>query len=99
MRDYVDSARNVGSFREVVENQYYVRERVLAGYLMANGKFDWGSVVGGVRVEKVSNRGRAFATIPGATGQIEAKSSSTLAFPSLHVNGAVFASPKSRLSP
>jgi TonB-dependent receptor len=53
---------------------------------MANGKFDWGSFVGGVRVEKVTNRGRALATIPGVTGTIETENSTTLAFPSLHLN-------------
>jgi TonB-dependent receptor len=73
-------------FTPVLGNHYNVRERILAGYLMANGKFDWGSFVGGVRVEKVTNRGRSLATIPGVTGEIEAESSSTLAFPSLHLN-------------
>jgi TonB-dependent receptor len=76
----------VQGFTPVSANHYNVRERILAGYLMANSKFDWGSVVGGVRVEKVSNRGRALATIPGVTGEIEAKSSTTMAFPSLHMN-------------
>jgi TonB-dependent receptor len=73
-------------FTPVLGNHYNVRERILAGYLMANGKFDWGSFVGGVRVEKVTNRGRSLATIPGVTGEIETESSTTLAFPSLHVN-------------
>jgi TonB-dependent receptor len=86
MRAAVGRAANVAIFTPVSGNHYNVRERVLAGYLMANGKFDWGSFVGGVRVEKVSNRGRSLATIPGVTGEIETESSSTLAFPSLHVN-------------
>jgi TonB-dependent receptor len=86
IRDAIDLARNVGSFTPLVNNHYNVRERVLAGYLMANSKFDWGSFVGGVRFEKVTNRGRALATIPGVMGEIETESSSTLAFPSLHVN-------------
>jgi TonB-dependent receptor len=67
-------------------NHYNVRERILAGYLMANSKFDWGSFIGGVRVEKVTNQGQSLATIPGVTGTVETESSSTLAFPSLHVN-------------
>jgi TonB-dependent receptor len=86
MRDYLDRAKTVGSFTPVSANHYTVRERILAGYVMANSKFDWGSVVGGVRVEKVTNTARALATIPGVTGEIEAKSSTTLAFPSLHLN-------------
>lgn len=68
-------------------NFYNVREEVLAGYVMASSKFDWGSFVGGVRVERVTNTGRAFGTI-GATAnaQVTASSKSTLFFPSLHVN-------------
>jgi TonB-dependent receptor len=86
MRDAVARARTVGSFTPVSGNHYNVRERILAGYLMANSKFDWGSLVGGVRVEKVTNRGRSLATIPGVTGEIETENSTTLAFPSLHLN-------------
>ena len=91
MRDYLDRAKTVRGFAPVTQNNYKVRERVLAGYVLANSKFDWGSVVGGVRVEKISNRGRAQATIsalpaPPVIVDVEAKSSTTLAFPSLHVN-------------
>lgn len=91
MRDYLERAKTVRGFMPVTQNHYNVRERVLAGYLMANSKFDWGSIVGGVRVEKVSNRGRAQAIIsalpaPPVITNVEAKSSTTLAFPSLHVN-------------
>ena len=91
MRDYRDRAETVRGFSPVSGNQYNVRERVLAGYLMANSRFDWGSVVGGVRVEKVSNRGRAQASIttlpaPPVIANVEAKSSTTMAFPSLHIN-------------
>lgn len=86
MRDAVERARTVGSFTPITANHYNVRERVLAGYIMANSKYDWGSVVGGVRVEKVSNRGQSLATIPGVTGNIETSNSTTLAFPSLHLN-------------
>jgi TonB-dependent receptor len=86
MRTATDRAAALFPDTPVSGNHYNVRERILAGYLMANSKFDWGSFVGGVRVEKVSNRGRSLATIPGITGVIEAESSTTLAFPSLHVN-------------
>ena len=86
MRDYLERAKTIQGFAPVSANHYNVRERILAGYIMANSKYDWGSFVGGVRVEKVTNRGRALATIPGVTGEIEAESSTTLAFPSLHVN-------------
>jgi TonB-dependent receptor len=86
MRDATDRAAELFASTPVSANHYNVRERVLAGYVMANGKFDWGSFVGGVRVEKVTNRGRALATIPGVTGTIETENSTTLAFPSLHLN-------------
>ncbi len=67
-------------------NFYNVREEIYAAYLMANSRFDWGSVVGGVRMEHVKNNSRANATIPGVVGQVSASSSSTLFFPSLHLN-------------
>lgn len=86
MRDATDRAAELFASTPVSGNHYNVRERILAGYLMANSKYDWGSFIGGVRVEKVTNRGRSLATIPGVTGTVEAESSSTLAFPSLHLN-------------
>lgn len=86
MRDATDRAAELFASTPVSGNHYNVREEILAGYLMANSKFDWGSVVGGVRVEKVTNKGRSLATIPGVTGEIETETNSTLAFPSLHVN-------------
>jgi TonB-dependent receptor len=67
-------------------NFYNVREEVFAGYVMANGKFDWGSIVGGVRAEHVKNSGRASGTIAGVARPLSASSSSTLFFPSLHIN-------------
>jgi TonB-dependent receptor len=78
MRDAAERARAVGTVAPITGNHYKVREQVLAGYVMANSKFDWGSVVGGVRVEKVTNKGES-------TG-LQAENSITLAFPSLHVN-------------
>jgi TonB-dependent receptor len=86
MRTATDRAAELFADTPISGNHYNVRERVLAGYLMANGKYDWGSFVGGVRIEKVTNRGRSLATIPGVTGQIETENSTTLAFPSFHLN-------------
>ena len=86
MRTATDKATELFAATPVTGNHYNVREEILAGYVMANSKFDWGSFVGGVRVEKVTNKGRSLASIPGVTGQVETESSSTLAFPSLHVN-------------
>ncbi|MCA3254394.1 MAG: TonB-dependent receptor, partial [Alphaproteobacteria bacterium] len=72
-------------------NFYNVRETVFSGYAMGTVRYDWGNVVGGVRVERVENEGKAFATVTPATGPartslVTAESSSTLFFPSLHVN-------------
>lgn len=97
MRDAAERARAVGTVSPITANHFEVRERVLAGYIMANSKQDWGSVVGGVRLEKVTNTGQSLATIPGVTGIIEAKSSRTLAFPSLHLNFDVESDKKLRI--
>jgi TonB-dependent receptor len=97
MRTATDRAAELFAKTPITGNHYNVRERVLAGYLMANSKFDWGSLVGGVRVEKVTNRGQSLATIPGVTGTIETENSSTLAFPSLHLNFDVESDKKLRI--
>ena len=97
IRDAAERARAVGTVSPITANHFKVRERVLAGYVMANSKFDWGSIVGGVRVEKVTNTGQALATIPGVTGTIETKSSGVLAFPSLHLNFDVESDKKLRI--
>ena len=59
-------------------DNYKVRETVYAGFIMGTLRYDWGSILGGVRVEKVENRSIA-------TG-LTAESSDTFYFPSLHVN-------------
>jgi len=65
---------------------YDVRETAYAGFVMGTFKYSWGSILGGVRVERLENRGIATATL-GATNQlVTASSDSTLFFPSLHFN-------------
>ncbi len=86
MRTAAANARKNFAYTAIPGNFYNVREEVLAGYVMANSKFDWGSAVGGIRIERVKNRGSAFGTVPGVTGTVTAESSSTLVFPSLHLN-------------
>jgi TonB-dependent receptor len=68
-------------------NYYNVNEKVLSGYLMATSRFNWGSVIGGVRVENVKNTGNAFLS-PGTAAQrpVTAQNSATNFFPSLHIN-------------
>ncbi|MCU0729763.1 MAG: TonB-dependent receptor, partial [Sphingopyxis sp.] len=69
-----------------------------AGYGMATVRTDWGSIVGGVRVEHVRNRGRAFVLLGGRQTLIETNSDSTVAFPSVHFNYNVTDEQKLRVS-
>jgi len=85
-----DAARAVSTFNPVTANIYDVREKVYAGFAMGTVKYGWGSVVGGVRVEHLKNRGIA-------TG-LAASNEQTLAFPSLHVNYDLAPEHKLRLS-
>ena len=87
MRAASQAARDNFAFVPATGNIYDVREQVYAGYLMANVKYGWGSLVGGARVEHVKNRGIALATIGAAPAAlVTAESSGTLVFPSLHLN-------------
>ena len=75
-----------------------VSPRLYAGFAMATLRYDWGSVLGGVRVEHLKNRGIAVATVGAVTGPVTAQSDQTLAFPSLHFNYDVDDTKKLRLS-
>lgn len=86
MRANVARARAFRAPTSVDANNYKVTEEILSGYVMGTAKFDWGSIVGGVRVERVKNTGQAIATIGTTTGLVTASSSSTMFFPSLHFN-------------
>lgn len=98
MRQASEAARKNFVFTPNTGNIYDVREQVYAGFLMGNIKYDWGSILGGVRVEHVKNRGIAVATLGGVTGPVTAEASQTLAFPSLHINYNVDDTKKLRLS-
>ena len=82
----------------VTGNNYDVREQVFAGFVMGTVKYDWGSILGGVRIEHLRNRGIATGTVAGVTGPITAEASRTMAFPSLHLNYNVDDTKKLRLS-
>lgn len=90
MRAASDAAKAAYSFVPVTANNYDVREQIYAGFAMGSLRYDWGSVIGGVRVEHIKNRGIAT--------NITAESEQTLAFPSLHLNFDVDDSKKFRLS-
>ncbi|WP_017665890.1 TonB-dependent receptor [Porphyrobacter sp. AAP82] len=78
------AARANFAFTRLTDEDYNVRETILAGFVMGTLKYDWGSILGGVRVERVENRG--IANIPGTTTALTAEAENTLYFPSLHVN-------------
>jgi TonB-dependent receptor len=92
------AARANYAFVPLTENNYEVRERIFAGFLMGTLRYDWGSIVGGARVEHITNRGVAVATVGATTGPVVAESEQTLVFPSLHFNYNVDDTKKLRLS-
>jgi TonB-dependent receptor len=98
MRAAISAARNSFTLAPVPANFYDVREEVLAGYLMGTVKWDWGSAVAGLRVEKLDNRGIANGTVGGTSRLITAEASDTQVFPSLHVNYNLDDSKKLRFS-
>ncbi len=98
MRAASEAAKASFPFTPNTANIYDVREQVYAGFLMGTIRYDWGSVIGGVRIEHVKNRGVAVATLGAVTGPVTASSSQTLAFPSLHVNYNIDDTKKLRLS-
>jgi TonB-dependent receptor len=98
MRENVALADTIADYVPLRGNFYNVREKVFAGYAMARVGYDWGSILGGARVEHVKNRGRAFVTLGGAATPIEVEDDFTLVFPSLHLNFDVEADKKLRLS-
>lgn len=99
MRAVSEAARANFTFAPNTANNYKVREQVYAGFVMGTVKYDWGSVLGGVRVEHLKNRGEAIKLV-GTTpsGLVTAESSQTLVFPSLHFNFNVDDTKKLRLS-
>ena len=92
------AARAAYPLQPVNGNFYDVREQVYAGYLMGTVKWDRASAVAGVRVERLENRGIAFASVAGASGKITAESSDTLVFPSVHFNYELDETKKLRIS-
>lgn len=86
MRTVTDAARAAFPFVPLTGDNYEVRETIYAGFLMGTLRYDWGSILGGVRVERVENTGAAIGTVGNTATLINSESSSTLWFPSLHVN-------------
>ncbi|WP_294390833.1 TonB-dependent receptor [uncultured Sphingomonas sp.] len=97
MRDNVEKADAVADYLPLLANFYNVREQVYAAYAMADVKYGWGSVLGGARIEHITNRGRAFVNGDAAL-PIQADNDLTLVYPSLHLNFDVAQDKKLRLS-
>jgi TonB-dependent receptor len=97
MRAASDAARNNFVFNPALGNIYDVQEQVMAGYLMGTVRYDWGSAVGGARIERVKNRGTAVATIGTVMAPVTAENTGTLVFPSLHLNFDVESDTKLRV--
>ena len=96
MRTVSAAARANFAFTPNLDNNYEVREQVYAGFLMGTVKYEWGSILGGVRVEHLQNNGKA--TTPGTTTVVTAEAGRTLIFPSLHINLNLDDTKKLRLS-
>ena len=98
MQQASDAARMAFAFNPVSANNYNVREEIVSGFAMGTLRYEWGSAVGGVRVEQVKNRGIALATLGATAAPVTAKSERTLVFPSLHLNYNLDPTKKLRLS-
>jgi TonB-dependent receptor len=98
MRAYTNAARSAFTFAPNTANNYDVREQVTAGFVMSTLRYNWGSLVGGVRVEDLQNRGIALATFGSSAGQVTSNADNTLVFPSVHVNYEVDDTKKVRVS-
>ncbi len=82
----------------VTANFYNVREEIWSGYGMFETKMDWGSIVGGARVEHIKNESSAFATVNGTSSLVSIPRDQTLVYPSLHFNWDMDQTKKLRLS-
>ncbi len=89
------AARANFPFTRLTDEDYRVRETIYAGFVMGTLRYDWGSILGGVRIERVENTG--VANVPGTTTAINAESADTFYFPSLHVNYNVSPNGKFRI--
>jgi TonB-dependent receptor len=98
MRANVAKADGVADFTPIPGNYYNVQEQVYAGYAMGTVRYDWGSVLGGVRIEHVKNDGRALVAFGSAFRPVEVANDTTLVFPSLHLNYNIAEDMKLRVS-
>lgn len=98
MRQFVAQADAVADYVPLLPNFYNVREQVYSGYLIGNIRADWGSFVGGVRIEHVRNDSRAYVLLNGVQTLVDVGSDTTLLFPSAHFNFNITDEQKLRIS-
>ncbi|WP_269515290.1 TonB-dependent receptor [Brevundimonas subvibrioides] len=105
MRDQINRVVAAGATYEPVRTNFYnVEEEVAAAYGMVRLGYDWGSILAGARVERITNTGRANASITPPTGgaavltPVETQTEQTLVYPSLHINYDLTEDQKLRLS-
>jgi TonB-dependent receptor len=92
------AAQGIATYTPVQEEFYRVKESVWSGYAMATSRFDWGNIVYGARIEHVRNSGTAFVFINNDPPLLTTvNTSSTLVFPSAHLNWNVSDEHKLRL--
>lgn len=65
---------------------YVVDETILAGYVMGTYDAPWGSIVGGLRVERAENTGSANSFVNGAVTPLTFDQSETVLLPSVYLN-------------
>ncbi|WP_375419611.1 TonB-dependent receptor [uncultured Sphingomonas sp.] len=92
--ELADRALTVAPRAFVQANFYDVTEKVYSGYAMATATMNWGSIIGGARVEHIRNDSSAFSSV----GLLDIGSKQTLVYPSLHFNWDVNDRMKTRLS-
>ncbi|WP_320076610.1 TonB-dependent receptor [Novosphingobium ovatum] len=98
MRAVAAKARALYAFSANTANNYNVREQVYAGFAMGTLRFDWGSLLGGLRIEHVTNRGDAIGTVNTVNTPVTSSSNHTLLLPSAHLNINLDQTKKLRIS-
>jgi TonB-dependent receptor len=91
MLAYSEELKAAGIFQRDTEDErvafYEVSEETIAAYLMATSRFDWGSAVYGLRLERTVNTGEAFSRTGSVFTPVSTEREGDLeAFPSVHIN-------------
>lgn len=80
-----------------LNNFWKVGEEITAAYAMGRIEFDWGSIVGGARIERFRNNGLSLGSLNGVSQLITSSSEDTLVYPSANINWDISQEMKVRL--